>query len=74
MRDLVYLLNLEDKVILIMRERRDEGDRDTDGKRRGKKTERGESKTIGARRKPASQFHYQVLCNGRGGQAGTNGL
>lgn len=45
---------------------------------RGKKTERGkkrgESKTIDARRKPASQFHYQVLSNGRGGQAGTNGL
>lgn len=38
----MYLLNLEDKVNLIMSEKRkEEGDGDTDEKRMGKKIERG---------------------------------
>lgn len=44
MRDLVYLLNLEDKVILIMREERDEGDIDTDGMGKGKEDRKREEK------------------------------
>lgn len=63
----MYLLNLEDKVILIMREKRDERGGRWRYRRKKTGTKRGKRKTKGGRRKPASQFHYQVLCNGGGG-------